>query len=420
MTGKPDALDPLLALASSADPSRFERRSVLGEGGMGTVHLAFDRLLLREVALKTLRQDMKGSEDRERYFIQEAQLTGRLDHPNIAPAHDLSTTGEGAPATLIMKYVVGEAYSALIERFHASPTDARLRESLQVFVKVCDAISFAHERGVIHCDLKPENVMVGKHGQVYVMDWGVAVFRAPEWSSPPEAAQDEGDGKHGLEDSGLFGSLGYMAPEQIKGERDAIDATTDVFGLGGLLCVLITGKPPRQGVADIANWQTASNVEERRATLGMPPELCRIADRALSPAREDRFQSVEELKSEIETFLTGGGWFGTRRYLAGDVILREGDDGSEAFIIASGVCDVFKDEADGQQRFIRALGPGETFGELSVITGQPRSATVIAQTDITLRVVTQEALDRELQGNPVLAAFMSAVTTRFCELEKKL
>ncbi|MFW2389545.1 MAG: serine/threonine-protein kinase [Polyangiales bacterium] len=419
MTGKPDALDPLLALASNADPSRFERRSLLGEGGMGTVHLAFDRLMLREVALKTLRQDLTASEDRERHFIQEAQLTGRLDHPNIAPAHDLSTAGEGAPATLIMKYVAGEPYSALIERFHASPTDARLREALQVFVKVCDAISFAHERGVIHCDLKPENVMVGKHGQVYVMDWGVAVYRAPNWPSMPEAGPAAADGLQGLDDSGLFGSLAYMAPEQLRGERDAIDATTDVYGLGGLLCVLITGKPPRQGVADIADWQAASNVEERRATLGMPPELCRIADRALSPDREDRFQTVEELKSEIETFLTGGGWFGTRRYLAGDVILREGESGSEAFIIASGSCDVFQGEADGEQRFIRTLGPGETFGELSVITGEPRSATVIAQTDITLRVVTEEALDRELQGNPVLAAFMSAVTTRFRELEKK-
>jgi serine/threonine protein kinase len=367
---------------------------------MGTVCLAFDRLLLRKVALKSLRLDGEASDDQEQHFVQEAQLTGQLDHPNIVPVHDLMTDGGEAPLELVMKYVDGEDYSVLIERLHASPTGTWLHDALQIFLKICDAVAFAHERGVVHCDLKPANVMVGKHGQVYVMDWGVALL-------------------HGTEDPPLAGTLGYMAPEQLLGERSAVDATTDVYGLGGILCFLVTGRPPRHGVGDIADWHTTPSIEDRRASLKVPPELCRIAERALSPAQADRFQSVDALKSEMEAFMAGGGWFETRHYLAGDVIIREGDVGAEAFIISSGACDVFKGDPEGTRQFIRSMGPGDTFGELSVLTRKPRSATVVAQTDVSLRLVTPDALDRELARNPVLASFMSAVTNRFCDLEAR-
>ena len=118
--------------------------------------------------------------------------------------------------------------------------------------------------------------------------------------------------------------------------------------------------------------------------------------------------------------MVGGGWFATRRYLAGDVIIREGDAGSEAFIITGGLCDVFKRKPEGAPQLIRTMGPGEIFGELSVLTRKPRSATVVAQTDVTLRMVTPEALDRELAQNPILASFMAAVTSRFYDLEARL
>jgi len=368
---------------------------------MGTVHLAFDHLILREVALKTLRDDLSESEDLQQRFIQEAQLTGQLDHPNIVPVYELTTSSDGGAPSVIMRYVDGETYSELVEGLHASPTDAKLQKTLQVFLKVCDAISFAHERGVIHCDLKPENIMVGKHGQVYVMDWGIAFLREAERVP-------------------LGGTLGYMAPEQLTGDRSAINATTDVYGLGGILCVLLTGEPPRTEASALADWSETPRLEDRKAMPEVPPELCRIAERALSPAQADRFQSVDELKCEMEAFMAGGGWFATRHYLGGDVIIREGDSGSEAFIISSGVCDVFRGKPEGRRQFIRSMGPGDTFGELSVLTRMPRSATVVAQTDVSLRLVTLEALDRELKRNPVLASFISAVSNRFCDLEARL
>jgi serine/threonine-protein kinase len=388
---------------------------------MGTVHLAFDHLILREVALKTLREDLSESEDLQQHFIEEAQLTGQLDHPHIVPVYEVTTSSDGVAPSVIMRYVDGETYSELVERLHASPTDAQLHETLQVFLKVCDAMSFAHERGVIHCDLKPENITVGKHGQVYVMDWGVAFLREGEQLSPRRTGPDGTSLRsRGLRHSPLGGTLAYMAPEQLTGDRSVINATTDVYGLGGILCVLLTGKPPRTEASAVADWYQTPRLEDRKAMAEVPPELCRIAERALSPAQADRFQSVDELKYEMEAFMAGGGWFATRRYLAGDVIIREGDSGAEAFIISSGVCDVFRGKLEGPRQFIRSMGPGDTFGELSVLTRKPRSASVVAQTDVSLRLVTVDALDRELKRNPVLASFMSAVTSRFCDLEARL
>lgn len=418
MTRKPSASDTPSGTIDNADPERFETRSKLGVGGMGTVDLAFDRLMLRDVAIKTLREDAQASGEVGQ-FIREARLTGQLEHGNIVPVHDLTTSGDGTSPALVMKYVDGETYHQLMQRFQASPSHEGLFEALRVFLRVCDAISFAHERGVVHCDLKPENVMVGKHGQVHVMDWGVAIRQA---APNPRGEQPKPDpsGSTGRTDKRLFGTLGYMAPEQLQGDYGAIDLTTDIYGLGGILCVLITGEPPRQGVDDIADAQWVPNFEERRGTFDIPPELCRIARRALSPAQAHRYQSVEELRAEMQAFMAGGGWFETQHYLAGDVILSEGDVGSEAFIITSGVCDVFKDRPGDRRELIRSMGPGETFGELAVLTRRPRSASVVAQTDVSLRVVTPAALAHELERNPVLAAFLSAVTHRFCDLEARV
>ena len=421
MSRKRSAFEGGRTLENSADPNRFETRSLLGEGGMGKVYLAFDHLMLREVALKTLREDLAESEELQHQFVQEAQLTGQLDHPNVLPVYELKTSGEGAAPSVIVKLVDGETYLQLIEQLHASPTDAKLYEALQAFLKVCDAMSFAHERRVIHCDLKPDNIMVGKHGQVYVMDWGVAFLQGAEAAPVGDSGAERTRRRsHGLRSSSLGGTLAYMAPEQLTGDRGAIGATTDVYGLGGVLCVLLTGKPPRQEASGVADWHETPSLEHRRAMPEVPPELCRIAERALSPAQADRFQSVDELKREMEAFMAGGGWFATRHYLAGDVIIREGDSGSKAFIISSGICDVFRGTPEGPRQFIRSMGPGDTFGELSVLTGKPRSATVIAQTDVSLRLVTLVALDRELKRNPVLASFMSAVTSRFADLESRL
>jgi serine/threonine-protein kinase len=421
MSEKRSTLDDVAGLDISADPKRFERRSSLGEGGMGKVDLAFDHLMKREVAVKHLHEGFADSDDLQRQFVREARLTGQLDHPNIVPVYELRPpSGEAAPS-VVMKYVDGETYSQMIDRLHSDRTEEKLHEALQVFIKVCDAVSFAHERGVIHCDLKPDNIMVGKHGQVYVMDWGVAFTRGDRRRSSTDAPVEQAYlDTHQRRSSPLGGTLSFMAPEQLRGDQDAIDVTTDVYGLGGVLSALLVGKPPREPASDPSDWHETPTLEDQEGAAIAPPELYRIAGCALSLEQADRYPSVDALKHEIETFIAGGGWFATRRYLAGDVIVREGDQGSQAFIISDGECEVFRDDPGRARRIIRSMGPGDTFGELSLLTGMPRSATVVAKTDVSLRLITMDALDHELKRNPVLAAFMSAITSRFCDLEARL
>ena len=421
MSEKPSAFDDVPLPDVSADPDRFERRSNLGEGGMGKVDLAFDQVMEREVAIKVLHEGLAESNDLRLQFIREARLTGQLDHPNIVPVYELRTLPGDAAPLVVMKHVDGETYSQMVERLHDDPTEEKLHEALQVFIKVCDAVSFAHERGVIHCDLKPDNIMVGKHGQVYVMDWGVAFTRRGERrSSSDKPLKDAHPDTHQRRSSPLGGTLSFMAPEQLRGDAGAIDVTTDVYGLGGVLSMLLAGKPPRDPGSGPSDWYATPRMQDQEAPADAPPELYRIAGRALSQRQEDRYPSVDALKHDIEAFIAGGGWFATRRYLAGDVIVRQGDHGSEAFIISTGECDVFREEPGRERRIIRSMGPGDTFGELSLLTGMPRSATVIAKSDVSLRLVTMEALDHELKRNPVLAAFMSAITSRFCDLEARL
>src|SRR5262249_39654183 len=152
------------------DDDRFEDEGEVGRGGMGAVHRALDRRLLRRVAIK--RCDPTVDAEERRLFVEEAQVMAQLDHPNIVPVHDLEPGCAGDPPRFIMKLVEGRTLAeVLAERREPPVAGPELDELLRVFGKVCEAVSFAHSRGVVHRDLNPMNVMVGTHGQVYLMDW---------------------------------------------------------------------------------------------------------------------------------------------------------------------------------------------------------------------------------------------------------
>jgi len=384
---------------------RYEVLGPIGAGGMGEVWRALDTDLDREVAVKILPESFASDENRLERFHREAKALAALSHPNLLDIYDVGATNG-------IHYAVTELLEGDTLRERITPSGLPWKKVTSIGSAVADGLAAAHGRGIIHRDIKPENLFITADGRVKILDFGLA--------SVHEEAEPDAETATITEAGTVMGTPGYMAPEQLTGDRSVINATTDVYGLGGILCVLLTGKPPRIEASAVADWYQTPRLEDRKAMAEVPPELCRIAERALSPAQADRFQSVDELKYEMEAFMAGGGWFATRRYLAGDVIIREGDSGAEAFIISSGVCDVFRGKLEGPRQFIRSMGPGDTFGELSVLTRKPRSASVVAQTDVSLRLVTVDALDRELKRNPVLASFMSAVTSRFCDLEARL
>jgi eukaryotic-like serine/threonine-protein kinase len=382
---------------------RFRVVEQVARGGMGRIEAAFDPLIGRQVAIKTLHSEIREDERAVAKFIEEARVTGQLEHPNVVPIYDL---GEGdAEPFFVMRLVQGKSLAQVLAQSSKPATGTEsvdlLQRFVQIVLRVCDALSFAHSRGVYHCDVKPDNIMVGEHGQVYLMDWGVAVTDQPR--------------------EGFGGTVAYMAPEQLLGNADAVDARTDVFGLGGVLFEIITGAAPNDGKAVLAaaRWDGARNFVPRDLWQRLPPELCRIASKALAREPQARYQTVAAFRDELEQFLKGGGWFETLTAKAGETIVHEGEPGSTAYIIQSGACDVWK-LFQGQPRLVRRLGPGDVFGETAVFAGGLRTASIVAVDDVTLRVITGDSLNRELDQSPILAAFVRSLAGLFREADAAL
>jgi serine/threonine protein kinase len=254
--------------------TKYELRGRVGRGGMGTVWRAYDRELGREVALKV----MNGPDPRpggEARLRTEAQVLARLEHPGLVPVHDLGALPDGR-MFYAMKLVRGRRLDEHARDLR-SPA-ARLR----VFERICEAVAFAHAHGVIHRDLKPQNVMVGPFGEVLVLDWGVAkVLAEPEPASPtlePVAPREVDADAATLTAAGtVLGTPGYMAPEQARGES-AVGVAADVYALGALLSFLAGDAPPRALAAMVA--------------------------RARAPRPEDRYPSVGALQEDVARFLS--------------------------------------------------------------------------------------------------------------------
>lgn len=372
---------------------------------MGSIDVASDGVIGRQVAIKTLRQEYRDDHQALLRFTEEARTTGRLEHPNIVPIYDLCN-GEGNDPFIVMRLVQGQSLAQLLRQAKRPASTTAASDLLQRFVGIvlslCDALSFAHSRGVFHCDVKPDNVMVGDHGQVYLMDWGVAVL--------PHAPREA-----------FSGTAAYMAPEQLLGNTEAIGARTDVFGLGGVLHEILTGTPPNEakGTMLAALDQDVRRFLPRELWSDLPPELCRIASKALELRPENRYSDVAALRQDLEQFSKGGGWFDTLTVRAGHAIVTEGEPGSTAYIIHAGACEVWKD-IQGVRQLVRRLGPGDVFGEAAVFAGGVRTATIVAVGEVTLKVITGEALNRELDRNPILAAFVRSLANLFRETDAAL
>ncbi len=398
---------------------RLADRGEIARGGQGVVRKVFDRHLERYVALKVMDANLAGDPDALGRFLDEARITGQLDHPNIVPIYDLVGDKPGRPE-FMMKLVEGETLAARLRKLKSRP-DVDLARLLEIFLKVCDAVAFAHSRGVIHRDLKPANIMIGEFGQVYVMDWGCAVVGpAPRERTPAETRP-----RRTIVDSPgtVIGTFAYMAPEQALGKTDEIDARTDVFGLGAVLYQLLTGIPPNPGPSDTEATEQARAGSPRpphEVALGRTPPLAlsQIAMRALARERADRFPTVSALRDEVEKFLHRGAFFTSRPFPAGTLIVREGELADEAYVITSGHCEAFREER-GRRISLRTLGPGDVFGEAVMFAREPRNASIVAVDDVTAIVVTRTVLERELGIESWMGTFIRALTARYRDLESR-
>jgi serine/threonine-protein kinase len=275
----------------------------IGRGGMGSVLKGRDADLGRDVAVKVLLEEHRGESELVQRFVEEAQIAGQLQHPGIVPVYELGAFADRRPY-FSMKLVKGQTLSALLrQRQDAAEDRPRL---LAVFAQVCQTLAYAHSRGVIHRDLKPSNVMVGAFGEVQVMDWGLAKVlsrddeasrrRSPEDVSVirPARGRDGSTGGSGsrTQAGSVLGTPAYMAPEQARGEVDLLDERADVFGLGAILCEILTGQPPFTGRSVEAQRKAeAAELDDAFARLdgcGAEVELAALARRCLAAKPEDR------------------------------------------------------------------------------------------------------------------------------------
>ncbi|HET7113357.1 MAG TPA: serine/threonine-protein kinase [Pyrinomonadaceae bacterium] len=263
----------------------------LARGGMGTVYLAEDSELNREVAIKVLNTP-ELSDDLRRRMIREAQIIARLEHPGIVPVHDVGVLPDGR-VFYAMKFVRGVRLDE-----YAANTSAT-RERLRKFQAVCDAVAFAHAHGVIHRDLKPQNIMIGSFGEVLVLDWGVAkILRDDKHAGASEAdtlilpghdqprPQTTNDTSPGT----VIGTREYMSPEQARGEIDQLDERSDIYSLGAVLCFLLTDQPPGDERPRAVNPKVSKSAEA-------------ICLKAMARDRSKRYASATDLSADIGRLL---------------------------------------------------------------------------------------------------------------------
>ncbi|MCA3016602.1 MAG: serine/threonine protein kinase, partial [Myxococcaceae bacterium] len=273
-------LPQVTAEASPAPRADFELGETIGTGGMGRVVAARQTVLDRPVATKFL----KTPDGDASALLREAIVTGRLEHPNIVPVHLLAVTQSGAPF-FAMKRVDGSPWSEALAR--GQP----LLEALEVLLKVCDAVSFAHARGVLHRDIKPDNVLVGSFGEVYLVDWGLAVALGPDEVLPPAASAP------------FAGTPAYMAPEMAAGLGAALCVQSDVYLLGATLYEVLTGRLPHRAETPAGVVTVAFKGQPPEFDKPVPPELASICTRAMAKAPADRFPTVAAFKEALASYL---------------------------------------------------------------------------------------------------------------------
>ena len=316
---------------------RYRTDRELGQGGIGKVLLVFDRHLGREVALKELLPSgVEGSgaatpasgrstrrSPAELRFVNEARVTGQLEHPGVVPVYELGRRADGT-IYYAMKLVRGRTFGQALEG-----RDLRGRlELLPHFVDLCHAVAYAHSRGVVHRDIKPENVMLGDFGETVVLDWGLAKVKGQKDLLSGKLAQQADRLQHASAVSTVvgvpIGTPSYMPPEQALGEVDEIDERSDVYSLGAVLYELLTGSPPFSGKTA---FEVVRNVlgQELVAPSSLepecPPELAAIAVRALHKERDGRYADAAALAKDVRAFLTGG-LVGAHRYSLAALLRR--------------------------------------------------------------------------------------------------
>jgi serine/threonine-protein kinase len=310
------ATTAMVGEATSAG-QRFRLLRFYDRGALGEVYVARDEELHREVALKQIRDEHADDAQHRARFVVEAEITGALEHPGIVPVYGLGRYDNGRPF-YAMRLIQGDNFKSAIERFHQAGTPAldaggrtlEFRRLLRRFLDVCDAVAYAHSRGVLHRDLKPGNIMLGKFGETLVVDWGLAKPIGQDGLAGPEAegalTPESGSEVKSTEMGERVGTPAFMSPEQAAGRLDELGPASDVYSLGATLYCLLTGKPPFAD-RDLDSLLRKVQRSEFPSPHTVNPKVDRALDaicrNAMALKPEDRYASARALADDIEHWM---------------------------------------------------------------------------------------------------------------------
>jgi serine/threonine protein kinase len=313
-----------------------------------------------------------------------------------------------------MKFKTGEATILGMER------------TLKIISQLGEALAHAHERGVLHLDLKPQNVIVLDYDEVVLVDWGAARLFAPErylekLSSNPEFAHfavfpDE-------DDSLMMGTPRYMSPEQTDQARSVLGPASDIFSLGIIFYQMVTGRLPFGGESLeelLFHIRETVPPKPRKVEPTVHRRISSIIMRMLAKAPGDRYGSFEEVLGDLEEFRSTAGEFPTRDFAAGEQIFREGDDAEHAYMVVDGEIEIWIGEPEARHVIAKTVG-GQVFGELGLFREGPRSASATASKDTQVRVIGQASLMNELEKlSPWVMAILSSLVEQYVNRSQRL
>jgi eukaryotic-like serine/threonine-protein kinase len=327
--GDPDRTATYSVGTATSDGQRFRVLRPHARGGLGEVFVALDAELHREVALKQILEKHADDPVSRQRFVAEAEITGGLEHPGVVPVYGLGTYDGGRPY-YAMRFIKGDSLKEAIDHFHShrslhSPApvvgegqgggagdsrDLELRKLLRRFLDICNAIDYAHSRGVIHRDIKPANVIVGKHGETLVVDWGLAkpLGRVEPGTDSGERTLmlSSASGSTDTLPGSALGTPAYMSPEQARGELDRLGPQSDVYGLGATLYCLLTGRPPYEG-EDIGELlrkvQRGDVLPPRTLDAAIDRALEAVCLKAMALQPEDRYATCRALADDVERWM---------------------------------------------------------------------------------------------------------------------
>ncbi|MEK7487402.1 MAG: serine/threonine-protein kinase [Planctomycetota bacterium] len=430
---------------------RYTWKCDLGKGGMGVIQSFYDHILHREVAFKTLKKEItlytEANDSRIHRFYKEAEIMALLEHPNIVPLYDVEETEEGE-RILIMRKIEGQTLSRYIKTHaHHSPAWNEI-QVLSICSKICDAIAYAHSKEVIHRDLKPDNIMLGSFGEVYVMDWGIAkydIFNPKIEDSPnDEKTKTTLKSNTAVHTIGIIGTLGYMPPEQ-KLQKSLITPKADIYALGKILRECYTGYSPQEEFRLLLETMSEENTNKKhllKMDECIPSDIRIIIQKATELNPKNRYGTIQEFSRDIERYLQHQrisailktdknveqvaqedsiqkqlkiicadeqliprllAYLEKKEVQTDDYLIRQGSLAEELYFIASGLTTA-RLELPGEKIIqLRSMGPGAIIGEIGLYLKGKRTVSVVASKPSTVYRLSQESFQQMKEKDPKVA-----------------